>query len=95
MLFRSLKDGGPDPTSRVAWLVRTVTGRQATDRERTILNKLYATVGERYAADPAAARALVVVGDTKPDPAVPAVDLAAAAGLAQAVLTHDAAVTRR
>ena len=92
---RMLKEAGPEPTSRVSWLVRTAWGRPPTERERAILEKQYTGLSNRYAADLTAAQALLAVGEAKPDPARPPADLAAAAGLAQVVLSHDAAAVRR
>ena len=48
-----------------------------------------------FEADPAAAKKLLAVGEKPSDPALPAADLAAATVLANVLLNHDEAVTRR
>jgi hypothetical protein len=92
---RMLKEGGATPEAQAAWAFRLVAGRSATDRERAVLAKLYADQRAAFARDEAAAKKLLAVGEKKPDAALPVADLAAAAVVANVLLNHDEAVTRR
>ena len=66
-----------------------------TEREAAVLERLLAEERACFQADRAAAVQLVAVGDTKLDPALDSVELAAWTVLAQALLNHDAAIYRR
>jgi hypothetical protein len=90
-----LKEGGKTPAEQVAWAFRLVTGRKPTDRERDVLTKLLAEQTAIFAADPAAAKKLLTVGEKPADSALPVADLAAAAVMANVLLNHDEAGTRR
>jgi hypothetical protein len=90
-----LKEGGNTTAERVGWAFRTVTGRTPTEREAAVLVKLYDEQKAEFAAGPKDAEKLLAVGDSKPDPKLDKVELAAAATLALAVLSHDEAVNRR
>ena len=76
-------------------LPRLVTGRKPTGRELQVLVELLAEQKAIFEADPAAAKKLLAVGEKPSDPALPAADLAAATVLANVLLNHDEAVTRR
>ena len=76
-------------------MFRTVTGRPPTAKESAILVKLYEEQKAEFAANPKDAEKLLTVGDSKSDPKLDTVELAAAATLALAVLNHDEAVNRR
>ena len=87
--------GGPDDPARAAWMFRRATARPPTPREAAVLAQLLAEQRALFAADPAAARQLLKVGEASPDPALDPVELAAATVLAQALLNHDATAYRR
>jgi hypothetical protein len=92
---RVLKEGGKSPDERAAFAFRLVTGRRPSDRERAVLVALLAEQTAAFEKDPAAAKKLLSVGDKPADASLPPAELAAAAALANALFSHDEAVTRR
>ena len=92
---RMLKEGGATAEERVAWTFRLVTGRTPSDKERTVLAKLFAEQKALFATDPAAAKKLLSVGEKLADATLPAADLAAGTVLANVLFNHDEAVMRR
>ncbi|MBX9628007.1 MAG: DUF1553 domain-containing protein, partial [Gemmataceae bacterium] len=92
---RVLKEGGKTPDERTAFAFRLVTGRRPSDRERAVLVALLTEQQAAFEKDPAAAKKLLAVGDKPADPKLPSAELAAAAALANALFSHDEAVTRR
>jgi hypothetical protein len=92
---RMLKEGGKTPKEQIAWLFRVATGRPATDREVSILARLFAEQKELFKNDPKAAAKLLAVGDARNDSKLDTVDAAASTVLALTVLNHDEAVMRR
>ncbi len=83
-----------DTSERVAMAFRRVTSRQPEAEERELLLGLLATLRARFAADPAAARALIAVGDSASDPSLDPVEFAAWTALANVLLNLDEAITR-
>jgi hypothetical protein len=92
---RILKEGGATLGERVAWAFRLVTGRTPTDKERAVLERLFAEQKAIFEKDPAAAKKLLAVGEKPADAKLPAADLAAATVLANVLFNHDEAATRR
>src|SRR5262249_38317398 len=92
---RMLKEGGKTPEDQATWAFRLVTGRKPTDRELPVLVALLAEQRAIFEADPSAAKKLLGVGEKPADASLPQADLAAAAVLANVLLNHDEAVTRR
>ncbi|QDU18992.1 DUF1553 domain-containing protein [Urbifossiella limnaea] len=92
---RMLREGGATPAERAAWGFRLLTGRRPTDAERAVLARMYAEQKAAFDRDPAAARRLLAVGEKPADSALSPTDLAAAASVANALMSHDEAVTRR
>ena len=92
---RMIQEGGTTSTDRITWLMRTVTGRSVNEKELAIFGKLFEEQKAAFEKDPQAAEKLLAIGDTKPDPKLDKLDLAAATTLALAVLNHDGAVNRR
>jgi hypothetical protein len=92
---RMLKEGGPTRADQSAWAFRLVATRAATNKERTILAKLFDEEAAVFVSDPKAAEKLLAVGDGKTDPALKPAELAAATSVALTILNHDAAVMRR
>jgi hypothetical protein len=79
---------------RLARALRLVVGRPATSADLDVLTRMHRRQRELYAADPAAAAALVAVGNSPRDPAVDAVEHAALAAVCLAILNLDEALTR-
>ena len=95
LAIRMMREGGADFSSRARWVFREVLGRNATDQENDVLEKLHASQLEIFRKDPAQADLYLKVGDLAAPPAIPAVDLAAATVLANAILNLDEAITLR
>ena len=91
---RVLRDGGATAESRLTLLHRLVCGRRPTERELGLLSGALAELQTSFRAEPEAARRLMAVGESPYDPALDAVELAAYASLANAVLGTDEAITR-
>jgi hypothetical protein len=91
---RVLRDGGVTEESRLTLLHRLVCGRRPTERELGLLSSALAELQTSFRAEPEAARRLMAVGESPHDPALDAVELAAYASLANAVLGTDEAITR-
>jgi len=92
---RMLKEGGRSLDEQVSWLFRQVTGRRPTQKETTVLKRLYEEQHELFTADPQGTAKLLGVGEAKNDPKLGKPELAASAVLALTVLNHDEAVMRR
>jgi len=91
---RVLRDGGATAESRLTLLHRLVCGRRPTEHELGLLSGALAELQTSFRAEPEAARGLIAVGESPHDPALDAVELAAYASLANAVLGTDEAITR-
>ena len=92
---RMLREGGRTPAEQTAWAFRLLTGRRPTDAERTVLARMFAEQKAAFERDPAAARRLLAVGEKPCDTTLSPPDLAAAAAVANVLMSHDEAVTRR
>jgi hypothetical protein len=92
---RTMKEGGSSPDSRIAWMYRLVCDRQPGGREIGILKQLFREQRELFMADSESAKKLVAVGETRADPTLDPVDLAAGTVLAEALLNSDDAIMRR
>jgi hypothetical protein len=91
---RMLKEGGPDDASRAAFAFRLATGRAPLPAETEVLTRTYAQLRADYAARPEDAAKLIKVGASVADPKLPAGELAAAAGVANLILTLDETITK-
>ena len=84
----------PDDAGRLAFAFRRVLGRAPEGREPALLLKLLEGQRKAYAADTKAAEALLAVGASPRDAALPAAEHAALTAACLAVLNLDAALTR-
>ena len=91
---RMLKEGGADDTSRATFAFRLATGRAPRAAETEVLTRTYAKLRADFAARPDDAAKLIKVGVSVPDPALSAVELAAAGGVANLILTLDETITK-
>jgi len=91
---RALTSGGADGNERIRFLFRTVLAREPQPVELEILSKQLDEHLTRYRASEEDARKLVMQGDSKPDAAIPAGELAAYTLLASTVLNLDETVMR-
>jgi hypothetical protein len=91
---RMLKEGGADDASRAAFAFRLATGRAPLPAETEVLTRTYAQLRADYVARPEDAAKLIKVGASVADPKLPAGELAAAAGVANLILTLDETITK-
>lgn len=91
---RILLEGGTATASRLEFAFRAALARPPTAREQGVLEGLLEQVRREYAADPASAGALVALGQTRSNPALPVGELAAWTGVANVILNLDETVTR-
>ncbi|MFG0285826.1 MAG: PSD1 and planctomycete cytochrome C domain-containing protein [Phycisphaerales bacterium JB039] len=83
-----------DTDARLSLAMRLVTGRTPTDDECAVLRGLYESELAAYRADPAAAEALLNVGEAPRDESLDAAAHAAMTAVASAILALDEAVTK-
>jgi hypothetical protein len=91
---RMLKEGGADDASRAAFAFRLATGRSPRAPELEVLTRTFAQLRADYATRPEDAAKLIKVGASVADPKLPAGELAAAAGVANLILTLDETITK-
>ncbi|MFN9272215.1 MAG: DUF1549 domain-containing protein [Planctomycetia bacterium] len=72
-----------------------LTNRPPDDEERRIIRRMHAAQLDWYRSHPDDAAKLVAVGEKKPNDALAAVDVAAAAGVINALLNYDGCVVKR
>ena len=95
LAVRMLREGGAELPGRVRWLFRETIDREPGAEELRLLTELHAGQLEVFGKDPAQATAYLKVGDLPAPPEFPAVELAAASVLANALLNLDEAITLR
>jgi hypothetical protein len=91
---RVLREAGPRTEDRVAYLFRLATSRRPDTKEAAELAGAWKDLLADYRADSPRARRLLAVGESKPDPRLDPVELAAWTMLANLVLNLDEVVTR-
>jgi hypothetical protein len=91
---RVLAEAGPRPEDRIDRAVRLVSGRSPRPAERQILLDGLNAQRARYDADPAAARRLIEIGSSAPNPAFDPGELAAYTALGGVLLNLDETVTK-
>jgi hypothetical protein len=92
---RMFKEGGTETTGRLRWTFQLITSRKPSNKELFVLSRLYDEQREFFQQNPQSAAKLVAIGETKPDTEMSAIDVAAGAMVAQALLNHDEALMRR
>ncbi len=91
---RMLKEGGSDDAARLAYGFRLCTARRPSMAEAQLLASSLARFRAEYQADPSAAAKLIAAGESKPDAALPAPELAAQTSLALLLLNLDETLTK-
>ncbi len=92
---RIMDEGGKTFESKLNWAYLAATSRAASRAEVALLKPLYRLHRSQYKVDPAAAKALLAVGQ-KPAPAgIDAAELAAWTSVARVVLNLHETITRR
>ncbi len=95
LAIRMMKEGGADFPSRARWVFREILGRDATAAESQLLAELHDSQLEVFRKTPAEAESFLKVGDLAAPQEIPAIDLAAATVVANAILNLDEAITLR
>ncbi|MDP6468819.1 MAG: PSD1 and planctomycete cytochrome C domain-containing protein [Pirellulaceae bacterium] len=90
---RLIREGGDNTADRIAYGMMQTTGRRPTDEESLILEGELESYRATYESAPDAAKALIAVGETKPDAELPAAELAAYTALARLLLNLDETIT--
>ncbi len=90
---RMIREGGLDPSARLALGWKLVLGRQPRTGELASITSAYHRFLTRFKTDPAAAEAFLKQGESLREPLDPA-ELAAAATVASLILNLDEAVTK-
>ena len=91
---RTLREGGRDANTRIAYAFRLATGRNPTPEEARVLNGLLRQQTAHYRRDKKAANELLRVGESPLDPHFDAGELAAWTTLASAILNLDETITK-
>jgi hypothetical protein len=91
---RMLLEGGATAGQRLDFAFKLATARKPRPYEMQALAALLEKRLAAYHADPAAAKAFISVGESKPDATLDPVDLAAYANLASLILNLDETITR-
>jgi mono/diheme cytochrome c family protein len=88
---RALAEGDDDP---IGHLFKVAASRPATAEELAILTKTYETFRASFEKEPARAAKLVAIGETKPNPKLDTVKLAALTLVANTVFNLDEVLTK-
>jgi hypothetical protein len=91
---RIMGEGGQTEAQRLQYVYRRTLQRLPTAAEAELLARIYREHLTQYKADPAAAAALLKVGDAKPYPGAPPAELAAWTSVARVVLNLHETITR-
>ena len=91
---RVLMTAGSSPEERVDLAFRLVLARRPTGEEKQVLLASVDRVRREFAADPAAAKKLLAVGESKRNEKLDAVEHATYAALCAAILNLDEALTK-
>src|SRR5262249_34801626 len=91
---RAIKEGGSTAEERNAYVFRRVLGRSPDATEKAELKSLLGEMLAEYGRDVDAAKKLIAIGETKPDPNLAPSELAAWTMVANLVLNLDEAITK-
>jgi hypothetical protein len=86
---RTMREGGAKAEERVAFMFRLATARKPDAQELKELLAAYKDHLATYSRDPAAAKKLIAVGESKPDPKLNPSELAAWTMVANLILNLD------
>jgi hypothetical protein len=89
------REFGGHPDQLVEQAFHRLASRPPDARERTVLTRMYQEQLTWFRARPDDAAAYVGIGDTPPDPTLPAPAIAAAATVVNTLMNHDAFVVKR
>ena len=86
---RTVKEGGETPEERIAFMFEIATAREPKPSEAALLLETLQVHAEEFKADPEAAKALISVGESKPDEKLDAVEVATWTMIANLILNLD------
>ena len=86
---RTIKQGGNTPEERIAYIFEMATAREPKPSEAKLLLETMQAHAEEIKADPEAAKELIAVGESKPDPKLDAVEVATWTMIANLILNLD------
>jgi hypothetical protein len=90
----ALKPGGAKGEARFDFMAERLMGRDLAAREREVVGASYKDFLAYYDAKPEDARKLISTGESKPDPSLPAVELAAMTVVANQLMNLDEVLTK-
>ncbi|HJZ93831.1 MAG TPA: PSD1 and planctomycete cytochrome C domain-containing protein [Gemmataceae bacterium] len=91
---RMMKEGGATAEERIAFAFKLATARAPGEKEAAVLKRVFEAQRERFAKDKAAAERLLKVGESPRDEKLDAIELAAWAIVANAIMNLDEVLTR-
>ena len=91
---RLIREGGKSDDDRLTFGFRLVTARPPTPAELEVLRRGLQRHRKTYESDNEAARKLIQVGHSEPDPEIDSTELAAYSALANALLNLDETITK-
>ena len=91
---RMMHEGGATPESRIRHGFRLATGREPRRAELSVLVSGWRRMEETFRADRSDAESLLTVGETKADPTLDPVELAAYTTVASTLLNLDETITK-
>ena len=91
---RMLKHGGATDAERLAFAFRLCTARPPHAAERQVLSASLSRLRQQYSANLEGAKKLIAAGESKPDAAIPAPELAAHTALASLLLNMDETLSK-
>ena len=86
---RALKDGGPTPAAKMDFVARRLLARPLRQQEQMVLEMSLDELETHYKANPKDAKELITVGESKPEPTLPADKLAAWTMLTNQMMNLD------
>ena len=95
MAERLLHESKVDPSTRIDRAYQLILGRSATQDEKRILSARIASLNKQFAADPAAAKALLAIGESKRDEKLDPIEHAAYSVLCSLILNLDETLTKQ
>jgi hypothetical protein len=91
---KTMRLGGANAELRAIYAFRSALSRSPTQAEKDLILKLYRQRLEKLQNDPAAAKALLAVGDSVRDESLPEVELAAWTSVMSVILNLDELITK-
>ncbi|MAG55242.1 MAG: hypothetical protein CMJ83_03025 [Planctomycetes bacterium] len=94
LAMRTMREGGNDARTRIAWTFRLATSRQPSDAELDLLVSRWRSTRDRYKANPQDAARLLAVGDASRDTTLDAVEHAAYTVICSILLNLDEVLSK-